>query len=40
MLSDIFYFLDDTQILGISLTTWFAIIIILSAIGLIIRGNK
>lgn len=40
LISDIFYFFDDTRILGMSLTTWFVVVLVISAIGLFIRGNK
>lgn len=40
LISDIFYFCDDTHILGMSLTTWFVICLVISAIGFFIRGNK
>lgn len=39
-IADIFYFLEEVKILGISLVTWFVIFIVLSAVVLFIRGNK
>lgn len=36
----IFDFLDDTAVLGMSLTTWIIIVLIISAISIFIRGNK
>lgn len=36
----VFDFFSSTTVAGMSLTTWIVIIIVISAIGLFIRGNK
>ena len=36
----VFDFFSATNVAGMSLTTWIVIIIVISAIGLFIRGNK
>ncbi len=36
----VFNFFSSTTIAGMSLTTWIVITLVLSAIGLFIRGNK
>ena len=36
----VFDFFSNTTIAGMSITTWIVIIIVVSAIGLFIRGNK
>ena len=36
----VFDFFSATTVAGMSLTTWIVIIIVISAIGLFIRGNK
>lgn len=35
-----FDFLSDTDVLGVSLTVWCAIAVIISGIGIFVRGNK
>ena len=35
-----FDFFSNTTIAGMSITTWLVIIVIFSAIGLFVRGNK
>ena len=35
-----FDFFNSTTVAGMSITTWLVIIVIFSAIGLFIRGNK
>ncbi len=39
-LQSVFDFFSNTTIAGMSLTTWIVIIIVFSAIGLFVRGNK
>ena len=39
-LQSVFDFFSNTTIAGLSLTTWIVIIIVFSAIGLFVRGNK
>lgn len=36
----VFNFFDSTTIAGMTLTTWIVILIVISAIGLFVRGNK
>lgn len=36
----VFNFMDTVNICGMNLTTWCIIIIVLSAVALLIRGNK
>lgn len=35
-----FQFLSNAEVLGLSLVTWIAISIVVTALGFIIRGNK
>lgn len=39
-IKSVFDFFSNTTVVGMSLTTWIVIIIVISAIGLFIRGNK
>lgn len=38
--SAVFNFMDTVKVCGMNLTTWCIIIIVLSAVALLIRGNK
>ena len=40
MLSSLFQFFEEFEIAGMSLVTWFVIMLIISGVGFIIRGNK
>lgn len=40
ILSSAFGFFNNVEVLGINLTTWFVIVLVISAIVLFVRGNK
>lgn len=39
-IGQVFTFMSSTEVAGLSLTIWVLIFMVISAIGLIIRGNK
>lgn len=40
ILSNAFDFFNSLDIMGLNLTTWFVIVLVLSAIVIFVRGNK
>lgn len=40
IMSSAFSFFNSVEVMGINITTWFVIVLVISAIVLFVRGNK